>query len=95
MSKLKFRRAGLDTLRVNNTLRALVRLTATGPRHVADRRFALFYLSSVACSYDGIGTVVASPQELAAFARAHQRTLIELLAEIIGKESAARFESEL
>jgi hypothetical protein len=26
---------------VNKTLRALVRLTATGPRHVGDRRFAL------------------------------------------------------
>jgi hypothetical protein len=95
VSKLKFRRAGLDALRVNNTLRALVRLTATAPNHAGNRRFALFYLSSVACSDNGIGTVTASPRELAAFARAHQRTLIELLAEIIGKESAARFESEL
>jgi hypothetical protein len=95
VSKLKFCRAGLDALRVNNTLRALVRLTATAPSHAGDRRFALFYLSSLACSDDGIGTVAASPRELAAFARAHQRTLIELLAEIIGKESAARFESEL
>jgi hypothetical protein len=96
-NKLKFRRAGLDQLRLSRQVRDSVReLVAEGQLDSPQERVshALVYLALVACSNES-ACVHVNDRDLAVFVRDHSETLLQLLAEVIGEKTFNELEAEI